>query len=197
MVFPHHENEIAQSEGATGKQFARYWLHNGSVMFSGRKMAKSVGNVVLVKDALARHPGEAVRLYFLSHHYRTPVDFGEDELAGSLLALERFYKTSNELDAAFPRARAVGETAEEKMSDLERQVWRNAKDFPERFRSAMDDDFNTAGAIGHVFELERELASLAASGVRSQAASFIVGKARAAIKDAASVLGVFGDAPEA
>lgn len=93
LVFPHHENEIAQSEAATGKPFVRYWLHNGFITVNEEKMSKSLGNFFLVRDILAQFPAETVRFFLLSTHYRSPLDFNDEELAAAGRGLERI-KTS-------------------------------------------------------------------------------------------------------
>ena len=93
LIFPHHENEIAQSEAATGKTFARYWVHNGFVNINKEKMSKSLGNILTIKEILKDWHPEVLRLFFLSHHYRSPIDFSEDSFAEAKLGLDRFYTT--------------------------------------------------------------------------------------------------------
>ncbi len=135
LVFPHHENEIAQAEAAAGSApFARYWLHNGMVNLRGEKMAKSTGNVVSLLDLLDRFPPLAVRLFYLRAHYRAPLDFFEEALADSAASLERLW--------AFRRRAGRAGTP--------------APDAVARFAEAMDDDFNTAAAMGVLFDLVRE-----------------------------------------
>jgi cysteinyl-tRNA synthetase len=135
LVFPHHENEIAQSEAAAGSSpFARYWLHNGMVDLKGEKMAKSTGNVVGLLDLLDRYPPPAVRLFYLRTHYRAPLDFAEDALADAAASLERLWAFRRRVGAAgAPAADAAA-----------------------RFAEAMDDDFNTAGAMAVLFDVVRE-----------------------------------------
>ena len=135
LVFPHHENEIAQAEAAAGSApFARYWLHNGMVNLRGEKMAKSTGNVVSLLDLLDRFPPLAVRLFYLRAHYRAPLDFFEEALADSAASLERLW--------AFRRRAGRAGTP--------------APDAVARFAEAMDDDFNTAAAMGVLFDLVRD-----------------------------------------
>jgi cysteinyl-tRNA synthetase len=151
LVFPHHENEIAQSEAAHGAPFARYWMHNGFVTIQAEKMAKSLGNFVTIRELLGRYDGEAIRYFLLSTHYRSPIDF-----------------TPEGLDAAQARVAYVYETlrrAEEKVEGAKPQGGEVL--FPEvveaigpRFREAMEDDFNTAAAlaaVGEAFPLLNEL----------------------------------------
>jgi cysteinyl-tRNA synthetase len=135
LVFPHHENEIAQAEAAAGAApFARYWLHNGMVNLRGEKMAKSTGNVVSLLDLLDRYPPLAVRLFYLRAHYRAPLDYFEEALADSAASLERLW-------AFRRRAGRAGALAGAAVA---------------RFAEAMDDDFNTAAAMGVLFDLVRE-----------------------------------------
>jgi cysteinyl-tRNA synthetase len=136
LIFPHHENEIAQAEAATGTTFARYWLHNGMVNLGGEKMAKSTGHVVDLLDALDRYDPVAVRLFYLRTHYRKPLEFSPSALEDAEASLERL--------RAF-RRRVPGPV--EVVADSE---------VLDRFRNAMDDDFDVAGALGVLFELVRE-----------------------------------------
>ena len=136
LVFPHHENEIAQSEAAHGPPFARYWLHNGMVNLGGEKMAKSTGLVVDLLEALERHPPLAIRLFYLRTHYRRPVDFTTAAVEDAAASLDRLW--------AF-RRRLEGPPEDEPLSGA-----------LERFRTFMDDDFDTAGALSVLFEVVRE-----------------------------------------
>ena len=152
LIFPHHENEIAQSEGATGRPFARYWLHNGFVTVNGEKMAKSLGNFVTIRDALSRFSPEALKLLLISTNYRGPLDYAESavrEKAKALLGIQDFLRAVERLGAEMPAAdSSVGwapETAQEDLHPAEAA-----------FRKAMDDDFNTARATGVLFDLVRE-----------------------------------------
>ncbi|MCK6576419.1 cysteine--tRNA ligase, partial [Myxococcota bacterium] len=107
LIFPHHENEIAQSEGAAGCAFARYWVHNGMVTINQEKMSKSLGNFMTVQEAAGRAGGEAVRLFVLGTHYRSPLDFAPERLDESARALTRLYETLARCDAATPTAAAA------------------------------------------------------------------------------------------
>jgi cysteinyl-tRNA synthetase len=144
LIFPHHENEIAQSEAAAGDEpFARYWLHNGMVNLSGEKMAKSTGNIVGLLDLLDRYPATAVRLFYLRAHYRAPIDFADDVILDAAASLERLW--------AFRRRVTPGGALPD-------------SDATDRFRAVMDDDFNTAEAMAVLFEIVREGHRLADSG---------------------------------
>jgi cysteinyl-tRNA synthetase len=141
LIFPHHENEIAQSEGAKGCDFARYWVHNGMVTVAQEKMSKSLGNFMTVQEAAGRVGGEAVRLFVLGTHYRSPLDFAPERLDESARALTRLYETLARAAALCPASAATppdaGVLAE--------------------FHAAMDDDLNTARAIGVIFETVRAI----------------------------------------
>ncbi len=140
LIFPHHENEIAQSEGASGKPFVRYWLHNGFVNVNQEKMSKSLGNFFTIRDILKKYDAEVVRFFILTAHYRSPIDFSEQNLKEAQIGLSRFYEA---LQSAIE---AVEEEPEEGGTSTA------AVQLEEQFRLAMDDDFNTAQAIGHLFE---------------------------------------------
>jgi cysteinyl-tRNA synthetase len=146
LIFPHHENEIAQSEGATGKPFARYWLHNGFVTVNGEKMSKSLGNFVTIREALTRFSPDALRLLLLSTNYRGPLDYTEAAAAEKTKALEgvqEFLRAAERL-----AGRAGGPPVDEIGGELHAEE--------AVFRAAMDDDFNTAKATGVLFDLVRE-----------------------------------------
>jgi cysteinyl-tRNA synthetase len=145
LVFPHHECEIAQSEAATGKPFARYWLHNAFVNLGAEKMSKSLGNTLAIREVVRRHPADALRLWLLGAHYRSPIDFSEDRLREAGRALERFTRLFHDV-----RALGSGDGALAPLPD-------RLREFPERFEAAMDDDFNTPQALGVLFDLSRLL----------------------------------------
>jgi len=144
LIFPHHENEIAQSEAATGRPFARYWMHNGMIQINREKMSKSLGNIIVVSEALERWSSEAVRLFFLSHHYRNPADFSEEIMDEAEAALERIY-------IALERAKTIASPRAEESADTE--LDEAVKRFLKGWREAMSDDFNTALALGQLFDL--------------------------------------------
>ncbi len=146
LIFPHHENEIAQSEAATGSQFAKYWLHNGLIQINREKMSKSLGNIINVKDALRRWSKEAIRLFFLSHQYQNPADFSEKIMDESEAALERLYLT-------LKRLRDLGKENDKKDHELgERTIA-----FKRQWLEAMCDDFNTAEAVGNLFDFTKAI----------------------------------------
>lgn len=145
LIFPHHENEIAQSEAHTGKQFARYWIHNGMLQMSGEKMAKSVGNLVTIEEFLTKHHADVLRLMVLNSGYRNPLTFNDEVIGQAEKALERLQSA---LKPALPDAIGPGKDSLKKLSD---QVEATRAGFED----SMDDDFNSAGALGHLFELVR------------------------------------------
>jgi cysteinyl-tRNA synthetase len=156
LIFPHHENERAQSQGA-GHPFARYWVHNGMVMVGTEKMAKSLGNFTTLKDALDAHGPRAMRMAVLQTHYRSPVEIGDGELEQAREAVAR-------LDALARRARVAGIPAEAPLDE----------DATADFRSAMDDDFGTPEAMAVVFRLARDTNSAIDEGDVERAASGLV-----------------------
>jgi len=140
LIFPHHENEIAQSEAANGKTYARYWVHNGFVNINREKMSKSLGNVVLIKTLLQKYPAEAIRLFLLSSHYRSPIDFNDQAMHDAVSALNKLY-------AAIERIESSSIYADDSKTGA---LW-------QKFCGAMDDDFNSAQAIGYVFDAVRQV----------------------------------------
>ncbi len=154
LIFPHHENEIAQSESATGKPFAKYWVHNGLIQINREKMSKSIGNILNVREAVSMWSKEAIRLFFLSHQYLNPADFSDTSMNEAESALERLYIT-------LKRASEAAKDAEGEDPELAASV----ESFKERWVNSMCDDFNTAEALGSLFELSRAInRSLDANG---------------------------------
>ena len=153
LIFPHHENEIAQSEGCCGKPFANYWVHNGYINIDNEKMSKSKGNFFTVRDIAKTFDLEAVRMFLLMAHYRSPVNFSEPLLQQAASALERLYTAKFQM--AFLLENATAETTTEA-----EQTWIDALvKYKHDFIAAMDDDINTADAIAVIFELVRDLNS--------------------------------------
>ena len=150
LVFPHHENEIAQSEGANDQPFVKYWMHNGFVNVNQEKMSKSLGNFFTIRDILKTYDAEVVRFFILSAHYRSPIDFSDQNLEDAKAGLSRFY------EALQVGAEAVAGCPEEGAASSEGAQLEAA------FREAMDDDFNTALALGHLFEGVRAMNRISA-----------------------------------
>jgi len=143
LIFPHHENEIAQTESLTGKSFARYWIHNGMLQLSGEKMSKSLGNLVTIEDFLAENEADVLRMMVLNSSYRSPLTFNDETIGHAQRALERFRSA---LRPASGEKRAM-------TTRLPIQIEATRRGFIE----AMDDDFNTAGALGYLFDLVRAI----------------------------------------
>ena len=150
LVFPHHENEIAQSEGATGKPFVHYWMHNGFINVDNQKMSKSLGNFFTVRDIAKEYDLEAVRMFMLSAHYRSPINFSREMIEQAKASLERLY-------TARDRYAFLLEKAEHKPLDAAgRTLMGQTEMAGVAFRRAMDDDLNTADALAAIFELVRQ-----------------------------------------
>ena len=184
LIFPHHENEIAQAEAATGKPFVKYWLHNGFVNINAEKMSKSLGNVFTIKEVLERYDAEVLRFFLLSAHYRSPIDFSDQNLKDAELGMERIYKALAGIDERLaagvePAEAAVCPELEEKCAAI-----------AGRFREAMDDDFNTALALGHLFDLVRSINKDLPNASRE-----LLSRVKEAVATIASVLGVCDSPP--
>ena len=147
LIFPHHENEIAQSEAANGKPFARYWMHNAFLNIDNRKMSKSAGNFFTVRDILQQYDPMVLRFFMLSAHYRSPLNFSADLMEAAGNGLGRIRTAAANLDFLLKNARQQERTQEEEA------LWEKAKEYAVKFDEAMDDDFNTADALAAVFEL--------------------------------------------
>ena len=192
LIFPHHENEIAQSEGATEKPFVRFWLHNGFVNIEKEKMSKSLGNFLTIKEILKEHHPEVVRLFLLSRHYRSPIDFSSQGMEEARGNLERFYQTLAGIDEVIAQDEAT-KPVPEGLSPDEMSVYRRAEEFPDTFAEAMDDDFNTAVAIAALFELSHDINRLLQNP--SPHAPQVLHKGREAFAVAGEVLGIFQEDP--
>ncbi|KIE43825.1 MULTISPECIES: cysteine--tRNA ligase [Geobacter] len=187
LVFPHHENEIAQSEAANGKPFARYWIHNGFVNINAEKMSKSLGNFFTIKEVLESYDPEVLRFFLLSAHYRSPIDFSDQNLKEAAAGLERIYNALAGIDEAV----AAGGTG---TGRIDEELAEKTAGLPARFREAMDDDFNTAQALGYVFDLVRTVNRVLAEGESGRVA---LAGAREAIDRVGAVLGLFTSEPGA
>lgn len=150
LLFPHHENEVAQSECATGKPFANYWMHNGFINIDNEKMSKSAGNFFTVRDILKEYAPEDVRMFMLSAHYRSPVNFSRDMIAQAHASLQRLYTARDRM------AFLMDSAASKDMTEAEQQLMEKLQESVNRFDAAMDDDMNTADAMGALFEIVKE-----------------------------------------
>ena len=156
LVFPHHENEIAQSEMAFDAPFVRYWIHNGFVNINNEKMSKSLGNFLTIRDVLQDVHPESLRLFVISKHYRSPVDFSDETVAEAERGIERLYGT---LEAVEQRTGGAdgGELSDEVLRNRDPELYEKVESLPALFDEAMNNDFNTAQAIGYIFALQRNL----------------------------------------
>ncbi len=151
LQFPHHENEVAQAEAATGQQFARYWMHIGLLTINGEKMSKSIGNIINIKDLLQTWDAEVLRMFFAQAHYRSPPDFSEKALTDVEKGRERLYRIKERLQEYAKQATAQKPSLAT-LKDPETQFLNTIKEFQEEFEAAMDDDFNTPKAFASLFE---------------------------------------------
>jgi cysteinyl-tRNA synthetase len=149
LRFPHHENEIAQAEAATGKEFAKYWMHIGLLTVDGEKMSKSIGNIVNVKDLMNKWDSEVIRMFFAQAHYRSPPDFSQTALENTRKGLERIYRLKERLQKLSTEDNVLDEN---KLTEDEKQYLTSINDFKQKFEQAMDDDFNTPEAFAQLFE---------------------------------------------
>ena len=147
LIFPHHENEIAQSEAANGKEFARYWMHNAFLNIDNRKMSKSLGNFRTVREISEQYDLQVLRFFMLSAHYRSPLNFSAELMEASKNGLERILNATDNLK------HLIASVAAEEMSAEEKEAFSKTDAYIEEFEKAMDDDFNTADAIAAIFEL--------------------------------------------
>jgi cysteinyl-tRNA synthetase len=181
LIFPHHENEIAQTESATGKPFARYWVHNGMMQLAGEKMSKSLGNLVTIEDFLANHEGDVLRMMVLNSSYHNPLTFGDEIITQAERALERLRLA---LRPAVDGSVEEGEAAE----SLRKQVEATRIGFIE----CMDDDFNTAGSLGYLFELVRVINQAKDASVTDG----IVAEGQSLLRELMTILGLRTERPE-
>jgi cysteinyl-tRNA synthetase len=182
LIFPHHENEIAQSCGATGKEFARYWIHNGFVQINQEKMSKSLGNFFTIREIFEKSEwsqeitGEALRYFLLTNHYRSPLDFSDQGLREAKYALDGFYDLFNRLKET---AKTEGQATEKLATVIERTRL--------AFEQAMDDDFNTPAAVAELQGLRSEVNKLLEAGLSTKARE----QARQLFRFLGSIMGLF------
>lgn len=196
LIFPHHENEIAQSETATGQPFVRYWVHNGFVNINQEKMSKSLGNILPIRELLKEYDGEVVRLFLLSTHYRSPVDFSPESMKEARQSLDRFYATLQEIEKIISSPRQdllVSSAAPSSPAEADKLI-----QFKEKFFAAMEDDFNTALALGHLHELIRFLNRLLTekSLLKDPTALASIKEGKKILLECGEILGLFQMAPE-
>jgi cysteinyl-tRNA synthetase len=190
LIFPHHENEIAQSEALTGDPFVRYWMHNGFITVDKEKMSKSLGNFFTVKEIVEKYDQEVIRYFLVSTHYRSPIEFSDAQLNEAELSIDRYYSTLTRVDE-FLKESGSAEKAPG-AEELEGIIISTR----EKFEEAMDDDFNTALAVGHIFEFVRELNRFLDSKPSGHRARELVLRSKAALIELGGVLNIFQSTPE-
>lgn len=179
LIFPHHENEIAQSECANGKPFAHYWMHNGYININNQKMSKSLGNFFTVRDIRKKYDSEVIRFFMLSAHYRNPINFADTLMDQAKSAVERVYTCIENLEFLLENAAQTADTDE--------AVYKKLDEFKQKYMDAMDDDLNTAGAIAAIFDIVY-FANTELSAQNSKAA---IQKTLDLIHELGDVLGLF------
>ncbi|MBI5049734.1 MAG: cysteine--tRNA ligase [Nitrospirae bacterium] len=192
LIFPHHENEIAQSEAFTGKPFVKYWVHNGFITVDKEKMSKSLGNFFTIKEILEKYDPEVVRYFLLATHYRSPIEFSDAQLSEAEVSIDRYYSTVLRInDFEEDTALAQGVTEPRAAEEFEKLL-ASVKD---KFKDAMDDDFNTALALGCIFELIREVNKFLDARPSGQKAGELVAKSKEVLTELGSVLNIFNRTP--
>ncbi|MBI2873914.1 MAG: cysteine--tRNA ligase [Firmicutes bacterium] len=192
LVFPHHENESAQSEAATGKLFVRYWMHTGFLKMGQEKMSKSLGNVLNIRELSKRFGGETLRFFLLSAHYRTPLEFSEENLTSAGTALQRLRNSYENIRHRVQAREALGENPNESGAGAERLL-AEVRAGKTKFITSMDDDFNTGEALGAFFEIARSVNTLL--GQESSPPLPVLRQIREVYRELGGVLGIL--TPEA
>jgi len=185
LVFPHHENEIAQSQAATGKPLANYWMHNGFVKINAEKMSKSLGNISPIRDIIKQYHPEVLRLFMLQSHYRSPVDYSDTAMKETRTALIRCYSALQLMKET--QAKLVSQTIDRLHSDQHKYADK-LDELNDKFNEALDDDFNTAQALGYVFEAARLI-----NNINTVEKKMAAGTKKTILDAAAGVFSHFGD----
>ncbi|MFZ1947314.1 MAG: cysteine--tRNA ligase [bacterium] len=188
LIFPHHENEIAQSEAATGQKFVRFWTHNGLLNLVGEKMSKSTGHFFTIEDILKEFEPDVVRFYLLTSHYRSPMEFSRERLADARGAVARMRNTFRAAEAYLGPERPAGSLEAVSGPDLE--FWKGVLAKRDLVGAVMDDDLNSAAAIGHIFDMARDV-NLFQAGPETAGKRLVIAAALDKIKEMSNVLGIF------
>jgi cysteinyl-tRNA synthetase len=186
LIFPHHENEIAQSEALTGKPFARFWVHNGMLQTKGGKMSKSVGNIKSIRELLKKYTPNAIRFYLLSAHYRVPLDLNDNSLDEASSAVERILNCVS----MTARLSEQEEIKRDDVSNAEQELNSFVDKAVIKFEESMDDDFNTPGAIGAIFELVSSANKFSSEETFSSYGKDILKKVNSTIVKLCGILGL-------
>ncbi len=189
LIFPHHENERAQSEGALEKPFVKFWLHNGFVNLNADKMSKSTGNFLTIRDVLGKYPFEAIRYFLLSAHYRSPLDFTESNMGEALAAIDRIYQTRFRLKGYDPAQGPAGAPYDPAT------ILGSLASFEKEAPEALDDDFNTAMTLGLCFDLVREINKCLDAGPDAALVAEVRDGAERCFSWVGKLLGIFGREP--
>ncbi len=187
LIFPHHENEIAQSECAHGVTFSNYWMHNGYINIDNRKMSKSLGNFFTVREIAAEFDYEIIRFFMLSAHYRSPINFSKALMESAKSSLDRIYNCLNDLKFAADNAKIQGKT------DAEKAYIEAIDAFKAKYIAAMDDDLNTADAISVIFEIVSEANKALSGGLSKE----VIDYTAATIRELGGVLGLLTEKEDA
>lgn len=189
LIFPHHENEIAQSEAANGVQFSRYWMHNAFLNINNHKMSKSAGNFFTVKDIAEKYPLQVLRFFMLNAHYRSPLNFSDDLMASAAASLERIRNAVSNLKYI---ADTATDSEDSTLSDDDNRYVESLNALKAKFEASMDDDFNTADAIAAIFEIVK----LANSYVTADTPKSLINKTRGLIISLCDILGIICEEKE-
>lgn len=192
LIFPHHENEIAQSEAFTGKPFAKYWVHNGFITIDKEKMSKSLGNFFTLKEVLDKFDPEVTRFFLLSTHYRSPIEFSDEQLREAERSIDRYYTTVVRINDFLGKKDWVKKESSDARKNFEGLIL----SFKEKFEGAMDDDLNTALALGYIFELIRETNKFLDSKPSGLDDRELLLKTKALLFDAGNILNICRRAPD-
>ncbi|MCK4236704.1 MAG: class I tRNA ligase family protein, partial [Candidatus Krumholzibacteria bacterium] len=191
LIFPHHENEIAQSEAVTGKPFIRYWLHNGLLNLRGEKMSKSTGHFFSIEEINREFSGDVIRFYLLSTHFRSRTEFSRERLVEAEAGLERIRNLCIYLDE---RKRALEDSGDSVPTGESERLKRLVGEVKKDFLDGMDDDFNSGEGIGHIFRLVREVNRIRTAGEENLARDFsVIEEILGAFGMFDSILGLFRD----
>jgi cysteinyl-tRNA synthetase len=180
LIFPHHENEIAQSEAANEVEFARYWMHNGFLKIDGEKMSKSLGNFFTIRDIGKKYPLQVIRFFMLSAHYRSPLNFSDTLVESAKNSLERILTAMGRLEDAMKSA------PDREANEAEKELLAKMEEYVTKYENAMEDDLNTADAISVIFEMVK----LSNSSLSADSAKSVIEKVYETIGKLCDILGI-------
>ncbi len=197
LIFPHHENEIAQSEGATGKPFAHYWIHNGFIKINNEKMSKSLKNTLTIREILTTCHPEVFRFFVFQSHYKSYIDFSDISIAEARAGVERLYAVLKKIKELLEERVDFSGISENDLSGEDEVMFKKVSMLPDKFKEAMDDDFNTARAIGYIFDTVRLINGYVTKDfVPTGEALFVLSEAKEQIRSVGKVLGLLLEDPD-